>query len=143
MLGNGTLFHLTYGYFESAYKCPNYTIRPYLLKTNKPACVEVRCPDLFPSICVTENVMQHVAETLGRDPLQIRQLNFFKRDDSNVNGHKLAYLDIENIVNEVKVSSEYEKRKSEIDAFNKQNKYAGFNLRTHRSILYSIEFIHS
>lgn len=108
--------------FQSVYKCENYSIQTNFLKTNKPACVEVRCPELLPAMCVTENLIQHVAEHLNQGPLEIRQINFFKRNDFTITGHKLAYLDIERIVNELKESSDYIKRKREIEDFNKQNR---------------------
>jgi xanthine dehydrogenase/oxidase len=120
---NACILLIAYHFFESAYKCANYDIKVNLVKTNKAACVEVRSPDVFQTICITESVLDHVASYLGRDPLEIRQINFFKRNDQTILGHRLEYLDIENVTNELKRSAEYEKRKAEIDVFNKQNRY--------------------
>jgi xanthine dehydrogenase molybdopterin-binding subunit B len=123
---SGSLLCIVYSHFESAYKCDNYTIKPRLLKTNRPACVEVRSPDIYPSICVQENLIQHVAEFLGREPLDVRELNFFKPGDLTAAGHELKHLDVEGIVKELKETSEYLKRKRDVEQFNKENRRVVF-----------------
>lgn len=120
---NGSLLGFTHDFFESVYKCDNYKIKEVLLKTNKPGCVEVRSPDILTSYFVTENLMQHVAEHLGRDPLEIREANLFKPGDLTLTGRKLTHLDIEGILRELKQTSDYANRKQQVDEFNKQNRY--------------------
>jgi xanthine dehydrogenase molybdopterin-binding subunit B len=120
---NGSYFFLTYFTFESAYKCANYEIKLHQVKTNKAACVEIRSPDFFQSICITESVLDHVAGYLHKDPLEVRQINLISKMDETVMGHKLTHVDIENVTNELKASAEYLKRKAEIDSFNRQNRY--------------------
>lgn len=126
MAANGSLIVFAHEQFESVYKCDNYSIKEVLLKTNKPPCVEVRAPDVMNSFFVTENVIQHVAEYLGRDPLEVREANLFKPNDLNISGRKLTYLDIEGILAELKASSDYFNRKRQVDEFNKLNKYLHF-----------------
>lgn len=94
-----------------------------MAKTNKAASTEVRSPDVFTSYTVTENVIQHVANHLGKDPIEIRERNFFKKGDKTACGHSLPYIEIDKLVAELKQSSNYYKRKEEIEEFNNQNKH--------------------
>jgi xanthine dehydrogenase molybdopterin-binding subunit B len=116
---NGSLMFVLYNFFDSVYKCPNYYIKPNLVKSNKPASTEVRSPDLLAIVNLTEQVMDHVASYLKKDPLSVRQVNFFKKGDKAANGHELPYIDIDGVVNKLVNTSEYNKRKEEIESFNK------------------------
>jgi xanthine dehydrogenase molybdopterin-binding subunit B len=116
---NGSLMFVLYNFFDSCYSCPNYYIKPNLVKTNKPASTEVRSPDLLAIVNLTEQVMDHIASYLKKDPLSVRQVNFFKKGDKAANGHELPHIDIDGVVNKLVNTSEYYKRKEEIEAFNK------------------------
>lgn len=121
-VANGSLLCFCHEYFESAYKCENIRVKETLYKTNKPGCIEVRSPDILTSYFVTENLMQHVAEHLGRDPLEVREANLFHNGDTNISGRQMKDMQIETILSELKQSSEYASRKLKVDEFNKQNK---------------------
>lgn len=120
---NGSYMFMCYDYFDSVYKCPNYAIRPHIVKTNKPASTEVRSPDAFSSLCITEQILEHVANYLNKDSLEVRQVNFFQKDDATATGHLLPFIDIDRVVDDLKQDTEFYKRKLEIEEFNKQNKY--------------------
>jgi xanthine dehydrogenase molybdopterin-binding subunit B len=143
---NGSNINACYWYFDTAYFCPNYLIRNYLVKTNKPASTEVRSPDVFPSMSLIEHVIEHVAVKLNCDAASIRQRNFYKRNQLTPMKHKLTYSDIELIFEKLKTSSNYLQRRSEIDKFNKQNmwKKRGIALIPLRySLTYSLSYYNS
>lgn len=121
---NGSYTFFAAHFFENTYKCDNIFVKTNLVKTNKPAATEVRSPDVVSSISSTEQVLEHVANFLGKDPLQVRQINFFKPGDSTVYNHVFNNdFDIEAIVNELKISSDFESRKQQVAEFNRVNKY--------------------
>ena len=106
-----------------AYSCPNYLVKSYLVKTNKPPSSEVRSPDIFPVICIAEQVMEHVAVYLNKDPLEIRMKNLYKKGETTPGGHMLLYSDLDTVVNKIKSSSNYVERQKEIEEFNRLNRF--------------------
>jgi xanthine dehydrogenase large subunit len=118
---NGSFLFLCSSYFDTAYKCPNYIIRGHLVKTHKTASTELRSPDFLVSVHLTEQVMDHVAIHLNKDPLEVRKANFFKAGDSTATGNELPYIDIDNLVNKLSQSSEYHRRKEAVEEFNRKN----------------------
>ena len=99
---NGSLLFICPAFFDTAYQCSNYLVKPYLVKTNKPASTEVRSPDIFPSVCITEQIMEHVSMHLGKDPLEIRQLNLYKKGDVTPFGHELPYIELDLVINKAR-----------------------------------------
>jgi xanthine dehydrogenase large subunit len=67
-----------------------------------------------------ERVIDEVAFAVGKDPLEIRKLNFYGVDDRNVTPYHQTVEDniLERIVGELEASSEYDSRRREIAAFN-------------------------
>lgn len=120
---NSCNFYFSHNYFESAYNCPNMKLNMHQVKTNKAACVEVRCTDVLQTVSFTEHVLDHVASFLNKDALDVRRVNLFRLNDETIMKHKLTYLDIENVTNQLMQSSEYAKRKAQIEQFNKLNRY--------------------
>jgi xanthine dehydrogenase/oxidase len=120
---NGSYLFFAFNFFDNLYKCDNYLIKPFLAKTNKPASTEVRSPDVLSSYSATEQVIEHIAHYLKKDPLEIRRANFFTKTDSTALGHLLSNIDPHKIVDDLVESSQYYKRKEEIEQFNKVNKH--------------------
>jgi len=121
LTSNESLMDYCGSFFESCYKCDNYHVKSHILKTSKPACSYVRSPDLIASYFFIEQVMDHVANHLNKDPLEVRRVNFFKAGDSTATGHELPNIDIDNVVNQMAQSSEYHKRKEAAEEFNRKN----------------------
>ncbi len=67
-----------------------------------------------------ERVIDEVAFATGRDPLEIRKLNFYGTSDRNVTPYHQVVEDniIARIVSELEESSDYKRRRRTIDAFN-------------------------
>ena len=120
---NGSYLFFAFNFFDNVYKCDNYLIKPFLAKTNKPASTEVRSPDVLSSYSATEQIIEHIAHYLKKDPLEIRRANFFTKTDSTALGHLLSNIDPHKIVDDLLESSQYYKRKEEIEQFNKVNRH--------------------
>jgi len=120
---NESLMYFYENYFESCYKCYDYHVKSYMLKTNKPPCSFVRSPDLISRYFFIEQVMDHVANHFKKDPLEVRKVNFFKAGDATASGHELPLIDIDNLVNQIAKNSEYHKRKEAVEEFNKKNRF--------------------
>ena len=119
---NSSFMFLCYRFFHSNYSIKNYSIRPFLVKTNKPPCVEVRCPDVFNSISITEQIIERIANHLNLEPFHVRRVNFYNKGDITPTGHLLK-TDIEYVVEKILEKSNYFERKLEIDKFNRLNKW--------------------
>ena len=67
-----------------------------------------------------ERVIDEVAFAVGKDPLEIRKLNFYGTDDRNITPYHQTVEDniIHRIIEELEASSDYAARRREIDAFN-------------------------
>ncbi|MBO6718852.1 MAG: xanthine dehydrogenase molybdopterin binding subunit [Rhizobiaceae bacterium] len=67
-----------------------------------------------------ERVMEEIAYALGKDPLEIRKINFYGTTDRNVTPYHQTVEDnvIHRVVEELEKSADYEKRKRKIAAFN-------------------------
>ncbi|MEO4000526.1 xanthine dehydrogenase molybdopterin binding subunit [Mesorhizobium sp. CAU 1732] len=67
-----------------------------------------------------ERVIDEVAFAVGKDPLEIRRLNFYGTDDRNLTPYHQTVEDniVHRIVDELEASSDYQRRRREIAAFN-------------------------
>ncbi len=70
-----------------------------------------------------EYIIDEIARTLGRDPLDVRKLNFYGRNDSegrNVTpyGQKITDNVIHELMAELEESSDYRKRRAAVQSFN-------------------------
>ena len=72
-----------------------------------------------------ERVIEEVAFAVGKDPLEIRKLNFYGTDDRNVTPYHQTVEDniIHRIVAELEESSDYARRRRTIAAFNNNSRY--------------------
>lgn len=65
-------------------------------------------------------MMEHIAHTLGKDPFEVRAVNFMNKGDVILaTGHHLEENMALRMIDELKVSGDYEARKNAIEAFNK------------------------
>ncbi|CAF0756244.1 unnamed protein product [Brachionus calyciflorus] len=113
----------TPAFADNVYNCPNWFISSNLVKTNLPANTNVRSPGTFPSIAIIESIIEHVAKYLDKEPLEIRQLNLYKKSDVTPIGQPLDYFNAEELINSIRETSEYDKRIVEIKKFNQENRW--------------------
>ena len=73
----------------------------------------------FQGMAIIENVMEHMAHDLGVDPLEFRIANMIE----NTEGYPIEKNILPTIIDTLKGSSEYDKRKQDIESFNNSNKW--------------------
>jgi xanthine dehydrogenase/oxidase len=110
-------------FFDNCYSIPNWHIEPNLIKTNTPLNTSMRAPFTLPAITLIESVLDHVALFLKKDPLEIKLLNMYKKDDITHIGLKVPYFNLDSLLASLIKSCDYEDRKSKIDDFNKNNRW--------------------
>lgn len=114
---------LGFSYFDNCYSIKNWKVEPILVKTNTAMNTSMRAPFTFPAIALIECIVDHVALYLKQDPLTIRLLNMYKKDDLTSIGLKMPYFNLDRLLESLILSSEYEKRKEDIIEFNKNNRW--------------------
>lgn len=108
---------------DSSYYLPDVTITGYGCKTNTVSNTAFRGFGGPQGMAATEYVVDEIARHLGRDPLEVRLTNLYGRDDRNVTPYFQTIRDniLPDLFDEILASSDYRKRRQEIDAFNAQS----------------------
>lgn len=108
---------------DSSYYLPDVTITGYGCKTNTVSNTAFRGFGGPQGMAATEYVVDEIARHLGRDPLEVRLANLYGRDDRNVTPYFQTIRDniLPELFNELLASSDYKRRRQEIDAFNAQS----------------------
>ncbi|XP_028415709.1 xanthine dehydrogenase-like [Dendronephthya gigantea] len=110
-------------YIDNVYYCENWKFHGVPCKTNTATNAFTRAPRTMPAIFVTETMMNHVAKVLNKSPDEIRQINFYKQGQITYYKQPLEYCNISKIWQDLKESSEFDRRKREIAKFNKENRW--------------------
>ncbi|KXS20831.1 Xanthine oxidase [Gonapodya prolifera JEL478] len=107
----------------NVYNIPNVSIRGRLAKTNIVSQTAFRGFGKPQGNMVCERMIVQVAEYLGKDPQEIRELNMYKEGDYTHNRTPMRNWHLRECWDQVIASSEYARRKADVDAFNRANKY--------------------
>lgn len=115
------LFHIDNGYF-----IPDVTVTGHVAKTNLPSNTAFRGFGGPQGMAVMEDIMSRVAERLGLEPAEVRRKNFYGAAPRNLTPYWQEVKDsrLPRVFDELLQSSEYAKRKVEVDAFNASHKHA-------------------
>jgi xanthine dehydrogenase large subunit len=105
---------------DNAYFLENVRILSHRCKTNTVSNTAFRGFGGPQGMFAIEYAIEDIARKLGKDPLQIRRRNFYGKTERNVTQYQQVVEDnvIDEIFDQLVSSSDYEKRRSEIDAFN-------------------------
>ena len=114
-----TMFHC-----DNAYYLENVRIVSHRCKTNTVSNTAFRGFGGPQGMFAIEYVIEDIAGALGKDPLEIRRRNFYGKEERNVTHYQQTIEDniIDEIVDKLVTGSEYEKRRADIQAFNRQSK---------------------
>jgi len=114
------LFHV-----DNAYFIPNLTVVGKMWKTDHPSNTAFRGFGGPQGMAVIETVIDNIARYLEEDPNIIRYRNFYGINDRNIThyGEKVENNRLFKIYDQLITSSEYEQRRSEINAFNSKNEF--------------------
>ncbi len=115
------LFHIDNGYF-----IPDVTVTGHVAKTTLPSNTAFRGFGGPQGMAVIEDIMSRVAERLDLEPAEVRRKNFYGSAPRNLTPYWQEVKDsrLPRVFDELLQSSEYAKRKVEVDAFNASHKHA-------------------
>lgn len=105
---------------DNAYFLGNATINGHRCKTNTASNTAYRGFGGPQGMVAIEEIMDAVARSLGKDPLEVRKLNYYGKTERNVTHYHqtVEHNVIQEMTAELEASSDYAKRREEIRAFN-------------------------
>jgi xanthine dehydrogenase large subunit len=113
-----TMFHSDNSYFY-----PTCRVLTRRMRTNTVSNTAFRGFGGPQGMTFAERMMDHVAYTLGKDPLEIRKLNFYQGDrDHTPYGMKVEDNLLQPLVAQLEASSDYWARREEITAYNAESR---------------------
>jgi len=112
-------------HIDNAYYLENILVENYLCKTNTASNTAFRGFGGNQGMMAIENIIDHIASSLKKDPSQIRLRNFYQKKKKNITHYNMKVEDnvIKEIFEQLLKSSNYKSRKLSIKKFNDNNKY--------------------
>jgi len=110
---------------DNAYYVPNVHVEAKVWKTNLPSNTAFRGFGGPQAIAAMETIIDRIARTLHRDPADIRQKNFYGLKNNNVTHYDQTIEEnrLHTIFDQLVKSSDYRKRRQEVNAFNSKNEF--------------------
>jgi xanthine dehydrogenase molybdopterin binding subunit len=114
------MFHI-----DNAYFIPNLRVVGKIWKTNIPSNTAFRGFGGPQGMAVVETVIDSVARQLKKDPAEIRKLNFYGEEESNIThyGQVLKQNRLNLLFDKVMDNSAYYELRKQTDDFNNQNEF--------------------
>lgn len=109
---NESALPTTVHHFQNCYDNSTWKLTAYSVMTDVPVNTYCRAPGSTEGIAFIETIMEHIAKTVQKDPIEVK-LNNVKKGDNN----------IPDIVKDLKVSSDYVQRRNAVENFNKENRW--------------------
>lgn len=105
---------------DNAYYLGDATINGHRCKTNTASNTAYRGFGGPQGMVAIEEVMDAIARSLGKDPLEVRKANYYGKTERNVTHYYQTVEDnlLEEMTADLEASSEYSKRRAEIVDFN-------------------------
>lgn len=118
-VGDRQVFHT-----DNAYYLETFDILSLRVKTNTQSNTAFRGFGGPQGILGIEYVIDDIARRLGKDPLDVRKLNFYGRTERNVTPYRMVVEDnvVHELVDQLEASSKYRERRKQIDQFNAQSR---------------------
>ncbi len=109
---------------DNAYFLENVRVVSHRCKTNTVSNTAFRGFGGPQGMFAIEYVIDDIARTLGKDPLAVRRRNFYGREDRNITHYQQVVEDniIDELFDELLVSSDYEQRRVEIERCNEASR---------------------
>ena len=110
---------------DNAYFVPNFKVIGRVWKTNLPSNTAFRGFGGPQGMAAIETVMDRIARTLHLDAAEVRRRNFYGAEprDTTHYGQTVENNHLPMIYERLSVSSDYEHRKEEVEAFNRTNEF--------------------
>ncbi|MFV1852070.1 MAG: xanthine dehydrogenase molybdopterin binding subunit [Thalassospira sp.] len=108
---------------DNAYFLGDVEIRSYRCKTNLVSNTAFRGFGGPQGMVAIERIIDEIAMTVGRDPMDVRIANYYGTDDRNTTPYHMVVEDnvLPELTDDILAASDYRKRREEIDAFNEQS----------------------
>jgi xanthine dehydrogenase large subunit len=105
---------------DNAYWIPHFRAVGYACRTHKQSNTAFRGFGGPQGVVVMEDVLDRIAAHLGRDPVEVRALNFYAGTDQETPyGQPVDENHLPRLWAEVKRESDFERRRAEVDSFNR------------------------
>ncbi|MBD8513780.1 xanthine dehydrogenase molybdopterin binding subunit [Photobacterium sp. WH77] len=106
---------------DNAYYLGDATVTGHRCKTNTASNTAYRGFGGPQGMMTIEHIMDEIAQHLGKDPLDVRKVNYYGHEDRNVTHYYQKVEDnfIHDITEQLEASSEYKARRKAITEFNK------------------------
>jgi xanthine dehydrogenase large subunit len=110
-------------HFDNAYWLPEVSAHGYSGRTNTQSNTAFRGFGGPQGAIAIENILDSIARRLGKDPLDVRRINFYGRHERNVTpyGQVIADNIIEELTAELEAGSDYRARREDIARFNRDS----------------------
>jgi xanthine dehydrogenase large subunit len=111
-------------HIDNGYQHTNLRVTNYRCKTNTQSATAFRGFGAPQGMFAIEHCIETIARQLGKDPLDVRKANFYSTENGMTThyGQPIDGFWLPEIVDQLEVSSDYRKRRSEITAFNAKSK---------------------
>ena len=108
-------------HFDNAYYLGDVAIDAYSVKTNTQSNTAFRGFGGPQGALAIEYIIDNIARELDKDPLQLRKLNFYGKDERNTTPYGQPVRDnvIHELVAELEASSDYQARRAAVADFNR------------------------
>ena len=112
-------------HIDNAYFLENLLVENYLCKTNTASNTAFRGFGGNQGMMAIENIIDHIANSLKKDPAEIRRRNFYQKKKKNITHYNMKIEDnvMHEIYDQLIKSSNYKSRQSSIKKFNEKNTY--------------------
>ena len=112
-------------HIDNAYYLPNIEVKNFLCKTNTSSSTAFRGFGGNQGMMAIENIIDHVARFLKKDPSEIRRINFYGKKQRNTTHYGMKINDnvIQEIFGNLIKKSNYKNRYKNIKIFNHKNTF--------------------
>ena len=112
-------------HIDNAYFLENLLVENYLCKTNTASNTAFRGFGGNLGMMAFENIIDHIANSLKKDPAEIRRRNFYQKKKKNITHYNMKIEDnvMHEIYDQLIKSSNYKSRQLSIKKFNEKNTY--------------------
>ncbi|KAJ8673550.1 hypothetical protein QAD02_004812 [Eretmocerus hayati] len=110
-------------HFENSYKVAVCRVIGYVCKTNLPSNTAFRGFGGPQGMFAAETIVRHIAEYLGRDVIQLAEMNLYKEGDLTHYNQKLENCTLRRCWSECLAMGDYENRIKGVKQFNKEHRY--------------------
>ena len=114
---------------DNAYYYPAAQIAGHRCKTHTVSNTAYRGFGGPQGLLTAEYMMDHIAYTLGKDPLQVRLTNLYKDGQSTHYGQPIEHFDLATIMKSLADDSEYDKRRQQVLEANQKAEAEGSDKR--------------